>query len=117
MWIRFHLVTNSHEQISSALSAHKDMCASFGHALPRLVFTDCPYRNENFFNSMFPNLQDTSHATSNNSANANEIKVENNNINSTLPSVQLSIDDCVTSMNYNEISALWSVTKDEMGNK
>ena len=79
--IEFHVTTDSHEQISSDLSACKESCTSFGRALQKLVFTDDLYRDKIFFNEIIPNLQDTSNAYSSNFTNAIEILAEDTHIN------------------------------------
>ena len=54
--MQFHMLTDSHEQMSSLLSSCKETCASYGHAFPRSFFTDDPYRDKNFFITIFPHL-------------------------------------------------------------
>ena len=44
--------------MESSFSVYKEMFTSFGHALPKLVFTDDPYRDKNFFCRMCSNLKD-----------------------------------------------------------
>lgn len=100
-----------------ALSACKDTCRSFGYTLPKLVFTDDPYRDKIFFNEIFPILQDTSNAANRNCTNSNEILIEYNHISSIISGTLLSIDDYFTYPNYYGISSLCSRTKDEMVNK
>ena len=55
--MQFHVVTDSHDQMSSTLSAYKETCTSCGKSSPNLVVTKNPYRDKNFFNIMFPNLK------------------------------------------------------------
>ena len=54
---QIHVVNDSHEQMSSVLSACKETFTSYGQFLSSLVFTGNPYRDKNFFNKMFHNLQ------------------------------------------------------------
>ena len=66
---------------------------------------------------MFPNFQIAPHASSSNNVDANTNQFNNNNENLAVSSSYVSIDDCVTSRNYNEIGYLYSGIKDEMNNK
>ena len=79
--MQFHVVPDSHEQMSSVLSACKETCASYCYDFHILVFTDNPYHDKNFFNTMFPNLKIAPHATSINNVDANANQFNNNNEN------------------------------------
>ena len=100
-----------------ALNAHKETCTSCGNALPSLVCTDDPYRDNNFFNTIFSSLKTEPHAATSNNVDANDNQFNNNNENLATSSTSISIDDCIISRNHNESGSLCSGIKDEMNNK
>ena len=85
--------------------------------MPSLFFTDDPYRDKNFFNKIFPNLQIEPHAATIDNVDTNQNQLNINNENLATSSSSISIDDCVISRNHNEIGSLCSGMKDELNNE
>ncbi|EJK69590.1 hypothetical protein THAOC_09135, partial [Thalassiosira oceanica] len=54
--IQFHVYTDSHEQMKSALDAFKKTTASLGLPAVRLFFTDNPKADQKFYQSQLPSL-------------------------------------------------------------
>ena len=115
--LQFYIVTDLHNQMESAISVYKDLCASFGYTLPKLVFTDDSHRDKNFFYSMLPTLKDNNFTTNNNNNNNSSNKHASRDITSsniqTAPT-QFSIDNCIYSSNYNQISSISSGIKEQI---
>ena len=93
--LQFHIVKDSHYQMESAFSVCKEIFTSFGHTLPKLVFTNYPYRDKSFFWSMFSNLKHINVTTTTRNNNGKPSSRDTNISNELIASVQVSMDDWV----------------------
>ena len=53
----FHVVTDSHDQIDSAIETHKNDFTVNGHSLLIHIFTDKPFRDKDFVTNQLPSLK------------------------------------------------------------
>ena len=101
-------MTDLQDQMDSAISACKDSCASFGRALPKLVFAYDPCRDKSFFHGIFPALQDNNFTTANGNIGNEYASRDINSLNVQTTPILFSMDNCIFSIDYNEISSVSS---------
>ena len=56
--IQFHVVTDEHKQMVTAIEAFKNTTREYGQPPLKLFFTDDPSRDKNFFTNIFPSLKE-----------------------------------------------------------
>ena len=90
----------------------KDACDSFGWEVPKLVFTDDPFRNKKSFHIVFPKLKSTDLILSRNINNedAQEGNINNNDSLATSPNVVTK--EILVTWHFNEICSISSEIKE-----
>ena len=112
--LQFHIATDLHDQMESAISACKNSYASFGHALSKLVFTNDPYRDKSFFYNIFPTMQDNNFITTNDNISNEHASRDINSSNAQTTPTLFSIDNYICSSNYDVISSVSSSIKEQV---
>ena len=108
--LQFHAVTDSHDQMRSAIQAYKNTCNSHGHKLPTHVFTDNPHRDKGFFCEMFDSLVDYSSMSASNACDNICDSIEND----VLPTVNLKEDQVTLVSSNQDINTFCNALRDQL---
>ena len=108
--LQFHAVTDSHDQIRSAIQARKNTCNLHDHNLPNHVFAGNPHRPKEFFYEMFDSLVDHSKISVSNLSN----NVSNSIENETSTIVESKEDQVALVSTNQDVNTFWNTLRDQL---
>lgn len=107
---QFYVVTDSHDQMRSAIEVCKYTCKLYAHNLLNHIFTDNPYWDKGFFHEIFDSLVDYSNISASNVFNNISTSIQNE----ILLIVELHEDQITFTFTNQGINSFYNALRDQL---